>query len=282
MCNTYFYMRISTKESNDKQSFNRQEKSLKAYAEANNIKYSDRYIYKDDISGSTFNRAEWKELEGNLKPGDTVIFKEISRFTREAENGYKKYMELMNNNINLIFLDNPTVSTDYINNLTRVANSQSLVTKTALEGTIKLLLIVELDRVQQEREITVKRIKQGIQASDKVQGRKQGQLDKMSEELKADIKLFLNDRSIKQIDLMNKHNISRNTLKKYINIVKNENINDVNTEVKTIENMSIKELKSIIKLRDNLIKKQNISETSMIYKEYLEMKNRLKELEKEL
>ncbi|WP_097032933.1 recombinase family protein [Clostridium tertium] len=219
MANTYFYMRISTKESNDKQSFNRQEKSLKVYAESNNIKYSDRYIYKDDISGATFNRSEWKELESNLNEGDTVVFKEISRFTRQAEEGYKKYMELMDKGINLVFLDNPTVSTDYIKNLTEVANTQNLVTKTALESTIKLLLIVELDRVQQEREIIAKRIKQGIQASDKKQGRKVGQLDKITEELKADIKLFLSDRSIKQIDLMNKHGISRNTLKKYIKIV---------------------------------------------------------------
>ena len=212
-------MRISTKESNDKQSFNRQEKSLKAYAEANNIKYSDRYIYKDDITGSTFDRAEWKELEGNLKQGDTIVFKEISRFTRQAEEGYIKYMELMNKGINLVFLDNPTIGTDYIKQLTNIANSQQLVTKTALKGTIKLLLIVELDRVQQEREIIVKRIKQGIEASDKKSGRKAGKLDKMSDELKEDIKKFINDRSIKQIDLMNKHNISRNTLKKYIAIL---------------------------------------------------------------
>ena len=44
----------------------------------------------------------------------------------------------------------------------------------------------------------------------------------MSDELKDDIKEFLSDRSIKQIDLMNKHNISRNTLKKYIAIVKGQ------------------------------------------------------------
>ena len=115
-----------------------------------------------------------------------------------------------------------TLSTDYIKNLTSIANSQNLVTKTALESTIKLLLIVELDRVQQEREIIVKRIKQGIEASDKKSGRKQGKLDKMSNKLKEDIKEFLSDRSIKQIDLMNKHNVSRNTLKKYIAIVKKE------------------------------------------------------------
>ena len=219
---TYFYLRISTKESSDRQSFARQEKSLKAYAESNDIKYTVRNVFKDDISGSTFDRAEWLELESNLNEGDTVVFKEISRFTRQAEAGYEKYMQLMNKGINLVFLDNPTVSTHYISQLTSIANSQQLVTKTALESTIKLLLIVELDRVQQEREIIVKRIKQGIEASSKKQGRKLGQLDKMSDELRADIKAFLSDRSIKQVDLMNKHGISRNTLKKYVDIVKNE------------------------------------------------------------
>lgn len=220
MNNTYFYMRISTKETTDKQSFQRQTKALEKYAIDNNLDYNNRTVYRDDISGSTFDRADWKALEGILKKGDTIVFKEISRFSREAENGYNKYMELMDKGINLIFIDNPTVSTDYIKQLTNIANSQQLVTKTALEGTIKLLLIVELDRVQKEREIIVKRITDGIKASDKKSGRKVGQLDKMNNELRADIKAFLNDRSIKQIDLMNKHNISRNTLKKYIEIVK--------------------------------------------------------------
>ena len=217
MGNYYSYMRISTKESNDKQSFNRQEKSLKTYAESNNIEYL--LNFKDDISGNTFNRPSWNKLEKILQEGDTIVFKEISRFTRQAEEGYKKYKELMDKGINLVSLDNLTVSTDYIKNLTSIANSQNLVTKTALESTIKLLLIVELDRVQQEREIIVKRIKQGIEASDKKSGRKQGKLDKMSDELKEDIKEFLGDRSIKWIDLMKKHNISRNTLKKYIAII---------------------------------------------------------------
>ena len=213
-------MRISTKEASDKQSFQRQNKALEKYAEINNLKYNSRTVFKDDISGATFDRDDWKALEGILKEGDTIIFKEISRFTRQAEEGYEKYMELMDKGINLIFLDNPTVSTDYIKQLTNIADSQQLVTKTALEGTIKLLLIVELDRVQQEREIFIKRIKQGIEASTKKSGRKFGQLDKMSDELKDDIKLFLIDRSIKQVDLMKKHNISRNTLKKYIELVK--------------------------------------------------------------
>lgn len=47
-----------------------------------------------------------------------------------------------------------------------------------------------------------------------------GKLDKITDELKADIQLFLNDRTIKQVDLMEKHGISRNTLKKYVELAK--------------------------------------------------------------
>ena len=102
MGNYYSYMRISTKENNDKQSFNRQEKSLKTYAKDNNIEYL--LSFKDDTTGGTFNRLSWSKLEKILQKGDTIVFKEISRFTRQAEEGYKKYMELMQKGINLIFL----------------------------------------------------------------------------------------------------------------------------------------------------------------------------------
>ena len=91
-----------------------------------------------------------------------------------------------------------------------------------LEVVIRLLLVTELDRAEKEREITVKRIKDGIKASSKKSGRKEGQLDKMTPEHEADIRKFLADRSIKQIDLMNKYNISRNTLKKYIEYIANK------------------------------------------------------------
>ena len=91
-----------------------------------------------------------------------------------------------------------------------------------LEVVIRLLLVTELDRAEKEREIIVKRIKDGIKASSKKSGRKEGQLDKMTPELEVDIRKFLADRSIKQIDLMNKYNISRNTLKKYIEYIANK------------------------------------------------------------
>ena len=95
------------------------------------------------------------------------------------------------------------------------------IARKSLNDTIELLILVELDRAEQEREITVKRIKDGIAASDKKSGRKEGKLDKMTPELEADIKAYLADRSIKQVDLVKKYGIARNTLAKYISIVKN-------------------------------------------------------------
>jgi len=218
MCNVYSYMRISTKEERGLQKFNRQESALAKYAKDNSINYL--LEFKEDESGKSFeHRKEWNKLESILKPGDTIVFKDISRFTREAENGYKKYMELLAAGIELIFIDNQTVSTPYIKQLLNVAQEQNLVAKTSLESTVKLLLIVELDRVEQERLIFIKRVKDGIQASGKQSGRKKGSLDKMSADLEADIREYLGNRSIKQVDLMNKYNISRNTLKKYVEIV---------------------------------------------------------------
>lgn len=217
--NKYFaYMRISTKEERELQRFNRQEKALQKYAEQHGISYI--LELKEDKSAKNFtSRKEWQKLESLAADGDTIVFKDISRFTREAENGYNKYINLMNKGINLVFIDNPTVSTDYIKRLLKVAENQNIVAKTSLESTVKLLLIVELDRAEQERRILSQRIKDGIKASDKKQGRDIGHLDKMTAELKEDIQTYLSDRTIKQVDLMKKHNISRNTLKKYIEIV---------------------------------------------------------------
>ena len=214
------YMRISTQEERRKQHYNRQEHALKKYAQANGFDYV--HIFQEDVSGKNFtDRKEWKKLESLLKPGkSTVVFKDISRFTREAETGYEKYMDLLHNDINLVFLDNPTVSTDYIRELLHVAESQDLVAKTSLESTVKLLLIVELDRAEKERTILIQRVKDGLAASEKKSGRPIGKLDKMNAAVEKDIREYLSDRSITQKSIMKKHHLSRNTVKKYAAIIK--------------------------------------------------------------
>ena len=213
MCKTFAYMRISTKEERGKQKFTRQEQAIERWCKENDAEITDRRIYKDDASGKSFDRKAWKELESDIQTGDTIVFKDVCRFTRERDNGYKRYMELLNKGIEMVFIDNPTLNTEYIKSMQNSADKmkkENLIGGMTLEFVIRLLLVTELDRAEKEREITVKRIKDG---------RKEGQLDKMTPELEADIRNFLADRSIKQVDLMKKYNISRNTLKKYVKII---------------------------------------------------------------
>ena len=188
---------------------------MERYASEHNIEYLLEFT--EEKSAKNFDdRPQFKKLDRLLRAGDTVVFKDLSRFTREAENGYNKYMEWLDRDINIIFIDNPTVSSDYIKHMTAIAKEQDIVTKTAMESVIKLLLIVELDRAEQQRRYISKAITDGIAASDKKNGRKVGQLDKMTDDLQSDIELYLCDRTVTQIELMKKHDISRNTLKKYI------------------------------------------------------------------
>lgn len=165
----YSYMRIST--DTERQNFARQEKALKKYAEEHGIEYLIEFTEEKSAKNFT-DRKQFNKLDKLLQSGDTVVFKDLSRFTREAENGYIKYMEWLGRGINIVFLDNPTISSDYIRQMMNTAESQDLVTKTAMEGIIKLLLIVELDRAEQQRRYISKAIKDGIAASDKKSGRK--------------------------------------------------------------------------------------------------------------
>ncbi|MCI9127422.1 MAG: recombinase family protein [Eubacterium sp.] len=235
MGNVYAYMRISTAEERGKQGYSRQEKALEAYAKRNRIDYV--LDLKEDVSGKSFtNRKEWQRLEKIAQSGDTIVFKDLCRFTRQAEQGYDKYMALMQKGIDLVFIDNPTISTNYIKNLLNIAEQQELVTKTVMESMVKILLISELDRSEKERLIISQRTKDGLAARKKQAeeegkewhiGRPKGRLDKMSDSLKKDIIKYQSDRTIKQVDLMRKYNISRNTLKKYVAIVSSEEMKEV-------------------------------------------------------
>ena len=48
-----------------------------------------------------------------LKRGDTVIFDSVSRMNRNAEEGFQLYMELLEKGINLEFINEPYINTDY-------------------------------------------------------------------------------------------------------------------------------------------------------------------------
>jgi DNA invertase Pin-like site-specific DNA recombinase len=97
----YGYCRISTK----KQSIDRQIRNIKA-------EYPSAVIVTEAYTGTKLDRPEWSKLHRKLKSGDTVVFDEVSRMSRDATEGFALYKQLYNSGVNLIFLKEPYINTD--------------------------------------------------------------------------------------------------------------------------------------------------------------------------
>lgn len=97
----YGYCRVSTRTQN----IDRQISNIRN-------SYPEAIIFVEDgISGRTFKRPEWEKLYRKLKPGDTVVFDDVSRMSRNANEGFKLYEELYYKDIELVFLAQPQVNT---------------------------------------------------------------------------------------------------------------------------------------------------------------------------
>lgn len=97
----YGYCRISTK----KQSIDRQIRNIKR-------EFPTAIILTEAFTGIKLDRPEWNKLNRKLKYGDTIVFDEVSRMSRNAKEGFALYQRLFNIGINLVFLKEPHMNTD--------------------------------------------------------------------------------------------------------------------------------------------------------------------------
>lgn len=97
----YGYCRISTK----KQSIDRQIRNIKR-------EFPTAIILAEAFTGTKLDRPEWNKLNRKLKYGDTIVFDEVSRMSRNAKEGFALYQRLFNIGINLVFLKEPHMNTD--------------------------------------------------------------------------------------------------------------------------------------------------------------------------
>ena len=113
----YGYCRISTA----KQKIERQITNIsKAYPAAQ--------IIAEVYTGTKSTRPKWQELLKHAKAGDTLVFDSVSRMSRNADEGFKTYMELYNKGIELVFLKEATINTEAFK--TVLGNEQLDVTVT--------------------------------------------------------------------------------------------------------------------------------------------------------
>lgn len=74
--------------------------------------YPNAKIVEETYTGRTSARPKYQWLLKIVKSGDTIVFDEVSRMSRNAEEGFKTYQKLYNKGVNLVFLKEPQIGTD--------------------------------------------------------------------------------------------------------------------------------------------------------------------------
>lgn len=169
----YGYARVSTK----KQNIDRQIRNIiTAYPDtADNI-------FAETYTGTKIDRPQWKRLHNKLKTGDTVVFDEVSRMSRNADEGIKLYFELFDAGVELIFLKEPHINTStYMtaiqNQVEKVGDDIADIYITATNKVLKIIaekqIKIAFQQAQKEVDYLHKRTREGLETA-KVNGKQVG------------------------------------------------------------------------------------------------------------
>lgn len=174
----YGYVRISTM----KQKLQRQIDNIKAL-------YPDAVIIDETYTGTTTARPKWNKLVEKIKKESakgtkvTLVFDEVSRMSRNAEEGFRVYQELFDMGVKLVFLKEHYIDSDiYANSIKKadVSTGKSYLDeglKIIMMGIAKEQIEVAFQTAQQEVEYLHKRTSEGVRkamAEGKTVGRSKG------------------------------------------------------------------------------------------------------------
>lgn len=197
----YGYVRVSTM----KQNIERQIANIKS-------KYPDAMIFADEFTGTKIERPEFSKLLKIIKSGDVIVFDEVSRMSRNAEDGFRLYEELYNKGVELIFLKESTLNTENFRQTQQIASVGNEIADMYIDTTNKVLMILAKQQIQKafetaqaEVEFLHQRTSEGVrraQAEGKRVGRANGVkvTTKKSISMKADIKKLSRDFDGKNTD----------------------------------------------------------------------------------
>lgn len=198
----YGYARISTM----KQNIERQIANIKS-------KYPDAMIFADAFTGTKIERPEFSKLLKIVKSGDVIVFDEVSRMSRNAEDGFKLYEELYNKGVELVFLKESTLNTENFRQTQQIASVGNEIADMYIDTTNKVLMILAKQQIkkafetaQAEVDFLHQRTSEGVrraQAEGKRVGRANGTkvTTKKSISMKADIKKLSRDFDGKNTDM---------------------------------------------------------------------------------
>jgi len=212
-----------------------------------NIKreYPDATIITEEYTGTKIDRPALNKLLKNVKSGDTIIFDEVSRMSRNAADGIELYTELFEKGVNLVFIKEPHINTavyrDKLDKQMEKLNSTgSRATDKLLESIMSALHEYTIDLAKEQIELAFKtaqaevdflhkRTSEGVQkaiAAGKRVGRQQGAKveTKKAKEMKVKIKALSKDfdGTNTDIEVMAITKLARNTYYKYKRLILEE------------------------------------------------------------
>ena len=216
----YGYCRISQK----KQNIERQVRNILQ-------SYPTAMILKEAYTGRKIDgRKEWEKLYKTVRSGDVIVFDSVSRFSRNAEEGFYLYQELYYKDIDLVFLKEPQINTETFKNaLTRAIPMTGTNVDYILDGINKFLLELAKDQIrlafeQAEKEVEDlrQRTREGIETA-RLNGKQIGTcpgtkyVTKKSVRIKEVIEKHSSDfdGTLSDVEIMQMTGVSKNTYYRY-------------------------------------------------------------------
>lgn len=74
--------------------------------------YPDAIVFEEEYTGTKIDRPVLNKLMKHLHKGDVLVFDEVSRLARNAEEGFKTYKALYERGVTLAFLKESTLNTE--------------------------------------------------------------------------------------------------------------------------------------------------------------------------
>lgn len=159
----YGYCRISQK----KQNIERQVRNITTV-------YPSAVILREAYTGRKIDgRKEWEKLYRTVRSGDMIVFDSVSRFSRNAEEGFELYQDLYYKGVDLVFLKEPQINTETFKGaLDRAVPMTGTNVDYILDGINKFLLELAKDQIrlafgQAEKEVEDirQRTREGIETA---------------------------------------------------------------------------------------------------------------------
>ncbi len=121
-------------------------------------------------------RPKWGKLYSNIKPGDTIVFDEVSRMSRNADEGFDLYTELYEKGVHLVFLKEPHINTEMyseqLKKQSEIQNTQDEAINKILNGVREGLLVIlkrqfksAFEEAQKEVDFLRQRTREGIETA---------------------------------------------------------------------------------------------------------------------